>query len=91
MKEIDIVEIELDQFEAMRLCDMEQMDQRQAGEAMGVSRGTIQRLLYNGRKQLIEAILQNAALVINLNKSEVEKDVSLRTNQQRRRSGRRHL
>jgi len=89
MKEITTVELQLDQFEAMRLVDVEQMDQSQAGEAMGVSRGTIQRLLYDGRRQLIEAILQNAAVIINLNKSEVE-DVNLHTDQQRRRSGRRH-
>jgi predicted DNA-binding protein (UPF0251 family) len=90
MKDIAKVELELDQFEAMRLCDVEQLDQSAAGEKMGVSRGTIQRLLYEGRKQLIGAILQNAALIVNLNKSEVD-DVSLRANQQRRRSGRRHL
>lgn len=89
MKDIATVELELDQFEAMRLCDVEQLDQSQAGEAMGVSRGTIQRLLYEGRKQLIEAILQNSALIINLNKSEVD-DVSLRADKQRRRSERRH-
>ncbi len=60
----------LDQFEALRLCDVEGLEQEAAGEHLGVSRGTVQRLLYTARKQLIEAILNNQAVVINLKESE---------------------
>ncbi len=60
----------LDQFEALRLCDAEGLEQEAAGERLGVSRGTVQRLLYTARKQLIEAILNNQAVVINLKESE---------------------
>ena len=70
MKNISSVEIPLDQFEAMRLCDLEQLDQTAAGEKMGISRGTIQRLLNEGRSQLLEAILNNSAIIIKLKKSE---------------------
>lgn len=86
MTEIATVNIDLDQFEAMRLCDLEGMDQTRAGQAMGISRGTVQRLLYHGRKQLLEAILNNQGLTVNLRESEVE-DAGMHTNKQRRRTG----
>lgn len=57
--------IELDEFEAMRLCDLEGLDQTAAGGQMGVSRGTIQRLLERGRWKLLEALLGGAAIRIN--------------------------
>ncbi|MCL6591775.1 MAG: DUF134 domain-containing protein [Firmicutes bacterium] len=56
--------IDLDEFEAMRLCDLEELDQTAAGERMGVSRGTIQRLLTSGRKKLIEALMNSRAIRI---------------------------
>jgi predicted DNA-binding protein (UPF0251 family) len=49
--------LQLDEFEAMRLCDHENLDQSEAGLKMGVSRGTIQRLLDSGRKKMISAML----------------------------------
>jgi predicted DNA-binding protein (UPF0251 family) len=39
-------------------------DQESAGRRMGVSRGTVQRLLTSGRAKVIRALLQSAALVI---------------------------
>lgn len=47
----------LDEFEAMRLCDLEGLDQDQAGERLGVSRGTVQRLLQSGRTKLLGAMV----------------------------------
>jgi predicted DNA-binding protein (UPF0251 family) len=54
----------LDAFEALRLCDLEGHDQAAAGEAMGVSRGTVQRLLKQGRRTLVTALLQRRALIV---------------------------
>lgn len=65
--------IELDEFEAMRLCDLEGLEQTEAGEKMGVSRGTIQRLLNSGRRKLIAAILTSSAICI---KNELRRDDS---------------
>ena len=62
--------LSLDQFEALRLCDMDRLDQEEAGQLMGVSRGTIQRLLYSARQQLVEAIISNNAIIVNLEESE---------------------
>jgi len=53
-----------DELEAMRLCDVLGLTQEEAGTQMGISRGTIQRLLSSGRKKIIEAILNGSAIVI---------------------------
>lgn len=71
MRDIDTAALSPDQFEALRLCDSEGLDQEEAGELMGVSRGTVQRLLYTARKALVDAILNNHAIVINPEGSEV--------------------
>ena len=88
LRQIGTTRISLDQFEAMRLCDEEQLEQEEAGRRMGVSRGTIQRLLYGARKQIVEAILHNHAIVINLKESEAC-DVSMYSHKRKHRS-RRH-
>jgi uncharacterized protein len=59
-----MVLVGLDEFEAMRLCDLESFDQETAGSKMGVSRGTVQRLVDTGRKKLIGAMVSNAAIRI---------------------------
>jgi len=53
-----------DEMEALRLCDGERLTQEEAGERMGVSRGTVQRLVVSGRKKVIDAIVTGKALVI---------------------------
>lgn len=64
LSELDVIKIELDEFESLRLCDYEGKNQIEAGEMMNVSRGTIQRLLESGRKKVIEALLYEKALYI---------------------------
>jgi predicted DNA-binding protein (UPF0251 family) len=62
LSEIDVVELGLDELEAMRLCDLEDKQQEEAAVVMGVSRGTVQRLLQSGRKKLLYAISEGQAL-----------------------------
>ncbi|MGL4998806.1 MAG: DUF134 domain-containing protein [Cetobacterium sp.] len=64
LNELEIVKIELDEFESLRLCDYEGKNQIDAGEIMNVSRGTIQRLLESGRKKILEALLYEKVLYI---------------------------
>ena len=66
MLHLEETAVSLDEFEALRLCDYENLEQAEAGEKMGVSRGTIQRLLYKGRAKIVEAILSNKSLHIQL-------------------------
>jgi len=64
LKEMEQVTLELDELEALRLCDGEGLSQQGAGEQMGISRGTVQRLVSTGRKKIIEALLGGRALVV---------------------------
>jgi predicted DNA-binding protein (UPF0251 family) len=64
MRELRSIRLELSELEAMRLCDLEGRDQTAAGRRMGVSRGTIQRLLKAGRAKVVRALLESQALVI---------------------------
>lgn len=58
------VELEPDELEAMRLVDLERQDQSAAGKEMGVSRGTVQRLLYSGRRKATQALLEGRPIRI---------------------------
>jgi len=64
LSQLELVEIDLDELEAMRLCDLEGLHQEQAAEAMKVSRGTVQRLLQSGRTKLLDVIFHGKALVV---------------------------
>jgi predicted DNA-binding protein (UPF0251 family) len=64
MSDLDVVRLDLDELEAMRLCDLERMEQAEAGACMGVSRGTVQRLLRSGRAKVLQALLDSSALLI---------------------------
>jgi predicted DNA-binding protein (UPF0251 family) len=64
MTELALIRLGPDELEAMRLCDLDDHDQTSAGKRMQVSRGTVQRLLTSGRRKVVSALLQTAALVI---------------------------
>ncbi|MFX1319628.1 MAG: DUF134 domain-containing protein [Promethearchaeota archaeon] len=52
------------ELEAMRLVDKLSLEQKDAGKKMGVSRGTVWRLLQSGRKKVITALTENRPLTI---------------------------
>jgi predicted DNA-binding protein (UPF0251 family) len=64
MPELEVSFLREDELEALRLCDLEGLDQVGAGERMGVSRGTVQRLLKAGRETVVRALVRGEALVI---------------------------
>lgn len=66
----------------MRLCDLDGMDQESAGLRMGVSRGTVQRLVNSGRAKVLQALLASTALVIEQGTT----DENLHTDDRRSRS-----
>jgi len=63
-RNLEKVELKLDEFEALRLCDYDGLNQIEAGAAMGVSRGTVQRLLLSGRKKVVDVLLHTKELII---------------------------
>lgn len=64
LSKLEVVELDADELEAVSLCDRDAMTQAEAGVEMGISRGTIQRLVTSGRKKIISALLAGHALVI---------------------------
>ena len=64
-KELQKIVLEIDELEALHLCDGEGLSQSAAGERMGISRGTVQRLVTCGRNKLISALVDGKALVVN--------------------------
>ena len=70
MSQLETLRLGLDELEAMRLCDFEGHEQEAAGERMGVSRGTVQRLLKSGRAKVVRALLDSSALVIEKGESD---------------------
>jgi predicted DNA-binding protein (UPF0251 family) len=63
-------EVELDEFEALRLCYLEKKSQIEAADIMEISRGTIQRLLNSGRSKIMDAFLNTKAIKINSREKE---------------------
>lgn len=64
LKDLEQINLGQDELEAVRLCDGESLTQQQAGEQMGISRGTVQRLVVSGRKKMIDALVKSHALVV---------------------------
>jgi predicted DNA-binding protein (UPF0251 family) len=62
LTELEEVVLGLDELEALRLADFEGLSQEDAGQRMGVSRGTIGRLLESARKTVADALLHGKAL-----------------------------
>jgi uncharacterized protein len=63
MTELDQIILYHDELEAFKLCDLDGLTQEEAGEKMGVSRGTVQRLLSSARKKAATALAECKALV----------------------------
>ena len=64
MTRLDYIRLEMGELEALRLCDLDGLDQEAAGDRMRVSRGTVQRMLKSGRRKVVEALVSSSALVI---------------------------
>jgi predicted DNA-binding protein (UPF0251 family) len=64
MTALPAIPLALDELEALRLCDLEGESQTAAGERIGVSRGTVQRLVKSARRKVVRALTEPAALII---------------------------
>ena len=62
LSEMKIIDIEIDEIEAIRLCDYEGKSQIETAEIMGISRGTVQRLLNSGRRKILDGLLHLKAI-----------------------------
>lgn len=64
MVELQQIELYRDELEALRLCDGEGLTQEEAGQSMGVSRGTIQRIVTVARRKIAKALTEGQAIVL---------------------------
>jgi predicted DNA-binding protein (UPF0251 family) len=64
LREIEKIVLYRDELEALKLCDMDGLTQKAAGERMGVSRGTVQRLLSEARRKTAMALAECKALLL---------------------------
>jgi len=63
MSEVEQISLSRDELEAMKLCDLDDLTQEEAGAKMGVSRGTVQRILSAARKKVVTALVRGRAIV----------------------------
>jgi predicted DNA-binding protein (UPF0251 family) len=64
MKFLEEVHLSLEEVEAVRLRDIEDLDQEQCAVKMNVSRPTFQRVLESARKKIAEALLCGKAIIV---------------------------
>jgi uncharacterized protein len=63
LSELKQIELHRDELEALRLCDGDGLTQEEAGVRMGVSRGTIQRILTVARKKTARSLAEGYAII----------------------------
>lgn len=63
--DLQVNDLVLDELEAIHLCDFDELEQWMAAEKMKISTSTLQRLLYSGRKKIIDALYNSKALKIS--------------------------
>lgn len=59
------ISIEPAEAEALRLVDLEGLSQIEAGLRMGISRGTVWRLLQSARRKVAKALIDGRPLVVS--------------------------
>ncbi len=60
----DPISLEPEELEVLRLIDLEDLSQEEAGVRMGISRGTIWRLQKRARTKVVMALVEGRRLVI---------------------------
>ncbi len=65
MTELEVLSLQVDELEALRLADREGLYQEEAAKRMGVSRVTFGRILQRARAKVAEAILDGKAVIVS--------------------------
>ena len=63
MSEVRQILLSRDELETLRLCDLDDLTQEEAGRKMEVSRGTVQRILSSAHRKVAQALVEGGALV----------------------------
>lgn len=62
MMDLEEVSLTIDEREALRLADLEDMSHEQGGQAMGVSRATFGRIVQRARRVIADALINGKAI-----------------------------
>lgn len=62
LRELEETVLTVDEFEALRLVDLEGMGQEEAAKKMDISQPTLNRLLSSARKKAAEALVRGKAI-----------------------------
>lgn len=60
----NIVEMPIDEYETIRLIDLEQLTQEECAVRMNVARTTVQAIYSNARKKLAQCLINNCRLKV---------------------------
>jgi len=61
---LEEVDLSIDELEALRLCDLKDLEQKEAAKKMKISQSTLQRTLTLARKKVTEALIRGKAIKI---------------------------
>ncbi len=64
MRDLEEVILSVDEYEALRLADMDGLSQEEAAKKMGISQPTFYRLLSSARRKVSQAIVNGKAIRI---------------------------
>jgi len=64
LSSLEEIELTLDEIEALRLCDLENFDQKRAAKKMKISQSTLNRILTSARKKVAKALIEGKAIKI---------------------------
>ncbi len=70
---LEQVILTVNEYEAIRLKDLENLDQERAAEKMNISQPTFHRLLTSARKKITEAIVNGKSIRIEGGNYEIQK------------------
>lgn len=65
LMELKEVELTVEEFEAIRLCDFKNLKQTEVAKKMKISQPTLNRLLHSAHKKLAEALVEGKAIKIH--------------------------
>jgi len=66
---LEEVDLSLDELEALRLCDLKNLEQREAAKRMKISQSTLSRILISARKKVVKALIKGKAIKIHKKKN----------------------
>ncbi len=71
MMDLDEVNLSLDEIEAVRLKDVEGLDQESAAQKMNISQPTFYRTLTSARKKIGDALIHGKAIRIEISQKDL--------------------